>query len=55
MTCDHHAKAVASGSLPLPRPEPILSAAWQGAAGGMGSDPFRACAALCGLLLDHER
>ncbi len=29
MTHDHHAKAVASGSLQLPRLEPILSAAWQ--------------------------
>lgn len=44
MPHDHHAKAVASGALPLPRLEPILSTAWQGAAGGMGSDPFRACA-----------
>jgi hypothetical protein len=32
MAHDHHLKAVASGSLPLPWLEPILSAVWQAVA-----------------------
>lgn len=90
-TPDHHAKAVASGSLQLPRlgPDPVCglagggmtpmtrggpavrqtshdplcqmlrkvlvdgAQAGRGAAGGIGSIPLRACAALYELLLEH--